>query len=181
VDINSIRLGMIERVEVLRDGASTVYGSDAIAGVINVINRDGVTGLNINSGYDITGEGDGSIQRLAASIGSNLGALNWNVGVEFTSREEILQQDRGFSACVLSEATGSIACGGSPATTPSFIVLLADINTIGPHIVDPTTGVTRPFAPTDQFIRHRQLPDRPPGYDQCLLVRRLPVYPITYV
>ncbi|MEM7365795.1 MAG: TonB-dependent receptor plug domain-containing protein, partial [Pseudomonadota bacterium] len=151
VDINSIPLGMIERVEILRDGASTIYGSDAIAGVINVITRDEITGLNVDAGYDVTSEGDGSIQRLAANIGSNLGGLNWNAGVEFTSREEILQQDRGFSACVLSEATGNIACGGSPVTTPSFIVPLADINTIGPHIIDPTSGVTRPFAPTDQF------------------------------
>ena len=54
VDLNLIPNAMIERIEVLRDGASTIYGSDAIAGVINVITRKDFEGIEIEGQYDIT-------------------------------------------------------------------------------------------------------------------------------
>ncbi len=49
VDLNSIPLEMIESIEVLHDGAATIYESDAIAGVINVITRDAIAGLNVDA------------------------------------------------------------------------------------------------------------------------------------
>ncbi len=60
VDLNTIPVSMIERIEVLRDGASAQYGSDAIAGVINVILRKD-TGYGYDSFYGVTREGDGEV------------------------------------------------------------------------------------------------------------------------
>lgn len=72
VDFNAFPANIIERVEVLRDGASAQYGSDAIAGVINVILRkDHGSGFNILWG--VTDEGDGSLLDVAAHAGMPLG------------------------------------------------------------------------------------------------------------
>ena len=59
VDLNTIPTAIVERIEVLRDGASTVYGSDAIAGVVNIITKKNFEGVDIDFGYDVTDENDG--------------------------------------------------------------------------------------------------------------------------
>ena len=71
-DFNAIPAAMIERIEVLRDGASAQYGSDAIAGVINVILRKDA-GWGLTLGYGQTGEGDGEDYKLDAFAGTHLG------------------------------------------------------------------------------------------------------------
>ena len=71
-DFNAIPSSMIERIEVLRDGASAQYGSDAIAGVINVILRKD-TGWGLNLGYGQTKEGDGQDYKLDAFAGTKFG------------------------------------------------------------------------------------------------------------
>ncbi|MGD9390354.1 MAG: TonB-dependent receptor plug domain-containing protein, partial [Thioalkalispiraceae bacterium] len=58
VDLNSIPLSAVERVEVLKDGASALYGSDAIAGVVNIILRKDFTYSEISEGYGVSEEGD---------------------------------------------------------------------------------------------------------------------------
>ncbi len=52
IDLNSIPLAAIERVEVLTDGASALYGSDAIAGVVNFITKDDAQGVNLSARYN---------------------------------------------------------------------------------------------------------------------------------
>lgn len=69
VDINSIPVAAIERVEVLKDGSSAVYGSDAIAGVINVILRDDFEGFETSLSYGQTDGGDYEEQNLSAIWG----------------------------------------------------------------------------------------------------------------
>ncbi len=71
-DFNAIPASMIERIEVLRDGASAQYGSDAIAGVINVILRKDA-GWGLNLGYGQTKVGDGQDYKLDAFAGTKLG------------------------------------------------------------------------------------------------------------
>jgi len=84
VDLKSIPAAAIERVEVLRDGASAQYGSDAIAGVINMILKKDVkyTSVNINSG--VTAEGDGfsigADVNTGLSVGDNGGFMNLTLG-----------------------------------------------------------------------------------------------------
>ena len=79
VDMKGIPGSSIERIEVLRDGASAQYGSDAIAGVINVVLKDDADGGEVNAGTGVTAEGDGLMYNFdvnkGLSIGSN-GFLN---------------------------------------------------------------------------------------------------------
>jgi iron complex outermembrane receptor protein len=73
VDISAIPSLAIKRVEVLRDGASSQYGSDAIAGVLNFVLRDDAEGAEVVANYGSTSEGDGENYRIAANFGLPLG------------------------------------------------------------------------------------------------------------
>ncbi|MEG3180423.1 TonB-dependent receptor domain-containing protein [Sphingomonas sp. LT1P40] len=69
VDVNQIPFAAIERVEILKDGASAIYGTDAIGGVINFITKTNFQGLALNGFTDITEEGDAPVYRLSATAG----------------------------------------------------------------------------------------------------------------
>jgi iron complex outermembrane recepter protein len=84
-DLSGIPTDAIKRVEILRDGASAQYGSDAIAGVMNIILKDKYefSTLNVNAG--VTAEGDGGSYGLSFNGGSNFGRsgfINYTVGVK---------------------------------------------------------------------------------------------------
>lgn len=80
VDLNSIPMAAVERVEVLKDGASAIYGTDAIGGVINFILRKNYQGLETQAFTDITEAGGGNIHRLSATGGfGDLEANGYNV------------------------------------------------------------------------------------------------------
>lgn len=72
-DISAIPTDMIERVEILRDGASAQYGSDAIAGVMNIIMKDDTDGGRVTLRTGITGKGDGEMIGLALNSGAKIG------------------------------------------------------------------------------------------------------------
>lgn len=69
VDVNQIPFAALERVEVLKDGASAIYGTDAVGGVINFITKKNFRGLDVSGFTDITQEGDAPIYRLSATAG----------------------------------------------------------------------------------------------------------------
>lgn len=69
VDVNQIPFAAIERVEVLKDGASAIYGTDAIGGVINFITRTSFTGIALSGFTDITERGDSPIYRVTGTAG----------------------------------------------------------------------------------------------------------------
>ncbi len=73
VDLDAIPLSAIERIEVLRDGAAAQYGSDAIAGVINIVLKDQVSVLDAMATTGITGRGDGLTTRVGANYGVAVG------------------------------------------------------------------------------------------------------------
>lgn len=58
VDLDTIPIQMVDRIEVLKDGASTIYGADAVAGVVNIITKKDYSGTQINLGGNITASGD---------------------------------------------------------------------------------------------------------------------------
>ena len=89
VDLNAIPATMIERIEVLRDGAAAQYGSDAIAGVIN-IRAQGQRSGEAAGTFGQTTERDGSVAHLAANAGTVFGQANYfHAGIEY--------RDRGFT------------------------------------------------------------------------------------
>jgi iron complex outermembrane receptor protein len=98
VDLNSIPNAMIERVEVLKDGASTIYGSDALAGVVNVILKDDFDGFQMTASYG-AGTSDWDAQNyglsLLAGTSSDRGQMVFSV--EYQKQEEMLQADRNWA------------------------------------------------------------------------------------
>ena len=98
VDLNNIPASAIERIEVLKDGASAIYGSDAIAGVVNIILRKNYTGASVGASYGQTGDNDGEEIRGFASYGfGNLDTDKYNVffTVEAAKTKNIWARDRG--------------------------------------------------------------------------------------
>lgn len=88
-DISAIPTDAIKRVEILRDGASAQYGSDAIAGVMNIILKDNADGGYVTLRTGITSEGDGEMIGLAlnngSTLGDNKGFINYTLDLSKTS------------------------------------------------------------------------------------------------
>ena len=97
-DISTIPNIMIDRVELLLDGASSIYGSDAVAGVVNVIMRTDFEGLDVQSTFTHPDSGAGSEVSLGLSWGAS--GSNWSFGVagEFFDRDTVQLKDRSFTA-----------------------------------------------------------------------------------
>lgn len=97
VDINSIPSAAIARVETITGGASSVYGADAVAGVVNFILKDDFEGLDIDAQYGITEQGDGDEQSISALFGASVGnSGNVMLGIERYERGKVWQKDRDF-------------------------------------------------------------------------------------
>ena len=99
VDLNSIPLEAVERVEVVKDGASAIYGADAVGGVVNVILRSNYTGASIGGSYGQAGRGDGQTTRAFATLGfGNIDTDKYNIffSVEASQQKNIWSTDRGF-------------------------------------------------------------------------------------
>ncbi len=80
VDVNQIPFAAIDRIEILKDGASAIYGTDAIGGVINFITKKNFKGLALSGFTDITQEGDSPIYRLSATAGyGDLDSQGFNI------------------------------------------------------------------------------------------------------
>ena len=93
-DVSTIPSAMIERVEVLRDGASTIYGSDAISGVINFILKKNLTGMAASVYYGRNQEGDGETQDYSLSWGASGEKSSLMFGVNFSKQGEVWSKDR---------------------------------------------------------------------------------------
>jgi len=104
-DINNIPASLIERVEVVTGGASAVYGSDAIGGVVNFILKDDFEGLELRSQFNQTSEGDGNVTDISLTLGGNFADDKGNAVVVFNylDRDPIMTTDRGFSSSVLAD------------------------------------------------------------------------------
>ena len=88
-DLSAIPLSAIGRIEILRDGAAAQYGSDAIAGVINIVLKSSEGG-SIASGYRVTSEGDGETVDFAANYGFEIGdGGNLNLTLEIKDADEM--------------------------------------------------------------------------------------------
>jgi iron complex outermembrane receptor protein len=148
-DLNSIPESMIERIEVLQDGASAIYGSDAIAGVVNIITRKKQDGLRLSAQLGVMNEGDGFTRNLQASYGlsANDGATSVVVGGNYVKQDGISSADRNISQF---PTPGTTACDSSCSSgTPNgrFILLGQDLTLRGPVIGrKPTVADFRPFA-----------------------------------
>lgn len=101
-DLNLIPSAMIDRIEILTDGASSIYGADAVAGVVNIILRDDFEGFEIR-GFGTANEHDGGNEALLSIVG---GASNDNgnftVAAEYFDRDHIFTRNRSdWNSCLL--------------------------------------------------------------------------------
>lgn len=97
VDLNTIPVAMIQSIEILKDGASAVYGSDAIAGVVNIITKKDFEGTELTVDAGITDKGDGENYGFSLLHGTELAGGNLTVGFQYSGREDVIQSDRDFT------------------------------------------------------------------------------------
>lgn len=117
VDLNNLPTAIIERIEVLKDGASAIYGSDAMAGVVNITTRSDYDGAHASAHYgQYASEGDGQAQAYDFGAGRVLdnGSLYANLG--YQRQQAVIASDRDISAVPVFGAPDGF--GGS-AVTPA--------------------------------------------------------------
>lgn len=159
VDLNTIPQFLIESVDIVTGGASAVYGSDAIAGVINFRLRSDLNGIVAGGQYNITEEGDGRRYNAYTAIGSEFADGRGNVAIyaEYQNRGSIGQGDRAFSRFALSDGATGLVPGGSAGVPQGRIVAVggagapaatigAGTNYLGGGAFFATPGTSRPFA-----------------------------------
>ncbi|MCB0243436.1 MAG: TonB-dependent receptor [Anaerolineae bacterium] len=186
-DLNQIPAALVQRVDVLTGGASAVYGSDAVAGVINFVLDTEFEGLSINAGYSAyqhnndnayiqgrldargfdypTGSSglDGDSRNIDIAIGSRFGddaghAMAW---LTYRKNDELRQEARDYSSCALNNA--GTTCGGS-ATAPvaNFFLVSAD-GTLDFDLASPNSSGTWVPGLTGLYnyapVNHFQRPD----------------------
>lgn len=122
VDIASIPQGLIERVEVLTGGASSLYGADAVSGVVNFILKEDYEGLQMDVQGSMSDQGDGEEYRVNALYGANFadGRGNVTINAFYNKQNDLRGRDRAFSR------NGGIQ---DSLENPAFIFQSAEIST----------------------------------------------------
>ncbi len=105
-DIANIPLGMVERIDVLTGGQSSVYGSSAVAGVVNIVLKDRVEGTHLRYRVGGYSQGGGSSQRFSFSSGQSFGNLDLSYGLEYTNQKAIHAFNRSSIDSVDDNPTG---------------------------------------------------------------------------
>ena len=98
-DLNVLPTAMINRIEVLKAGASSIYGSDAVAGVVNVITKRNLNGLYLEAQRNIPEVGAGGSERYSGTFGYSGDRLNFGGSVEYYNRQDLQLRDRSFTQC----------------------------------------------------------------------------------
>jgi outer membrane receptor protein involved in Fe transport len=123
VDINMIPVNTIERVEVLKEGAGAVYGSDAIAGVVNFITRKDVDGAEASVEFGQTSQSDGKRTTAGVLFGANTDKMNLMIAGNYNKQDEVSANNRDFSRFALYLYNGAVSQGGSSRTPTGRIRL----------------------------------------------------------
>eukprot|EP00003_Mantamonas_plastica_P000420 TRINITY_DN10341_c0_g1_i1.p1 TRINITY_DN10341_c0_g1~~TRINITY_DN10341_c0_g1_i1.p1 ORF type:complete len:917 (-),score=157.62 TRINITY_DN10341_c0_g1_i1:26-2776(-) len=148
VDLNNIPAAMVERVDVVTGGASAVYGSDAVAGVVNFILRDDFEGVEVSASHEFSlDEGDAAISDVSITVGGNFdnGRGNATLSYGYTNREAVFQASREFS----QQAFWSPGPGNSPyipggsSNIPGTLIIAGGV----PNVMTDTSGNPVPWSP----------------------------------
>lgn len=147
VDLNTIPTAAVERIEVLKDGASTIYGSDAIAGVVNIILRTDFEGAEANAYYGEYSKGDGERQSYDFLVGSHSDRFSAMFGAQYVKEEPVYAGERRISAEPLA-GTGNFF--GSSTTPFGRFQVCRDPNVQNPRDCA-TADRVRPNGSAGQF------------------------------
>ncbi|UHQ24319.1 TonB-dependent receptor [Lysobacter sp. 5GHs7-4] len=146
VDLNTIPTAAVERIEVLKDGASTIYGSDAIAGVVNVILRQNYEGAEANAYVGTYDDGDGFREAFDFTVGAASDRWTAMFGIAYVKEEPVLAGDRKISKEPVA-GTGNFF--GS-STVPNGRFALCN-GSFDPIFGTCSVAETRPDGSTGQF------------------------------
>ena len=139
VDLNSLPAAAIQSIEILKDGASTIYGADAIAGVVNLKLRHDYRGAELQTYYGNTADSDGDAGRFTASLIFGVGNETTSMtGVlNFYHENSIFNRDRAFS-----RVPPFLSSNASPGNFQLTAEAVAEAG--GTPVIDPTTGAPLP-------------------------------------
>jgi len=133
VDLNTVPQAMIERVEVLQDGATAIYGADAIAGVVNLHTYKNFEGVRLKGMLGSSSEGDRDTRGIDGLAGFNFGETNVTMAISYVDQDPILTQDRSLTAVPLN---------GLTVGTPEGLFRENNVKPLLGFTV-PTAGITR--------------------------------------
>lgn len=108
-DVSNLPVGLIERVEVLSGSASAVYGSDAIAGVVNFVLKQSADGIRFDFRQGLTEDGGGDSQRFTVTAGGSRGGFHGVVGVELLRQKPLWAYDREIQDSTKDSPTNTTA------------------------------------------------------------------------
>ena len=158
VDLNTVPTQFIERVEVLTGGSSSVYGSDAIAGVVNFIYKKNFSGVELNAQTGITEKGDGATYQLGALMGANLANGRGNVLVYagYSREDAIYSSGRDRSAidqnACYQIANASGGCGNDADYSRLFTAYRPFFSSFNPGGTITYGGISRTVLPGGALI-----------------------------
>jgi outer membrane receptor protein involved in Fe transport len=162
--LNTIPTEAIERVEVLKDGASAVYGSDAIAGVVNVITRRSYNGTDVGGQYGISQKGDAQTFDAHVTTGHSDEHTSAIFSVRYFNQKESWLRDRNWSLQALDydyTPGGGVSPSGSSRTPQGTVRIPQDTNgnpdCHGNALCNAMTAPNQPglsnWKPSTRFIR----------------------------
>jgi iron complex outermembrane receptor protein len=99
IDLNVIPQSQVDRIEILKDGASSIYGSDAVAGVVNIITKTKMDGAAIDVYGNKSFDGGGDKYRISGSWGKTFDRGYISVGADYTEQKALLREDRDDTNC----------------------------------------------------------------------------------
>jgi len=147
VDLNTIPSAAVERIEVLKDGASSIYGSDAIAGVVNVILRNNFEGAEANAYVGMFDKGDGTRQAYDFTVGTSADRWSAMMGVGYVQEDPVKAGDREISAVPNFGATAGFGNSGTIPRGRFSINGRQPNGAAGTFIPTPTTANPAGFRP----------------------------------
>jgi len=157
VDLNTIPANAIKSIEILQDGASAVYGSDAIGGVVNIITQDNYEGFRASTYYSAFEEGDGESVEADVSWGTNGERSRTFIDISFTDQKEVFAGEREISEYAILGFPFGLS-SGTPEGRFMFYDPIAGLVSITPDktnpnyvIGDPTAGDFHGFTFDDRF------------------------------
>jgi iron complex outermembrane recepter protein len=145
-DINSIPANLVATVSILKDGASAIYGSDAIGGVVDFQLKTDFEGAQVSLDYGVSGEDDGERKGGSAAFGISGERGNFVVNLNYSDQEQISAADRDYSRNALTLYSGSVTVGGSSRTATGRYVVPVSVAQAGGVQVTPScirTGATQ--------------------------------------
>lgn len=154
VDLNTIPANMIDRVEVLQNGASSLYGSDAIAGVVNIITVAQQEGLRASAQFGSFRQGDGETYDANISYGVKRDAINFVVGASYVKQEPVRSGSRKISQFPnpgQTSCTDPIGGCSSAAVNGRFLTSFGNQTISTAPDSTPTFAELRPFTAADRF------------------------------